>query len=158
MVYQIDQSGKIEQTNIDTIIALANGTHYTVMISRKDKRALEKVYKELGKQKSYAFIVFAGLIAILLKTPKLKSRVVIDREYTGHENTIHERILYFLRKLHTTPITIDFGHIGKSSKAHDIAAKVGSKKLKVNKVVQLEEILGLIFGIDAQKKTEVEND
>ena len=75
----------------------------------------------------------------------------------GHENTIHERTLHFLQVLETNSnITIEFGHVGKLSKAHDYAAKVGSKKLNPDKVVSLEEIMELILEVKPQKRSEVD--
>lgn len=156
MTYQIDQSGKIEQTNIDTILALTNGRQFTVLLKKKDKRILEKTFKKIGKIQSYPFVVFAALLAMLIKLSRVTNAITIDREYTGHENTIRERVLYFLHNLGIEyEIIIGFGHVGKLSKAHDVAAKVGSKKLKPNKVVNLNEVLELVFEIKAKKETEV---
>lgn len=151
--FQIDQSGKIEQTNINTVIAITNGKNLSVILRKKDKRILEKVFKKMGKAKSYPYVVFAALLAILLKLADIETKAVVDREYLGHENTIRERTLRFLNSLDSKRETIiEFGHVGKLSKAHDWAAKVGSKKVKPDKVVGLEEILELVLGI---KKTEV---
>lgn len=75
----------------------------------------------------------------------------------GHENTIRERTLHFLQSLGTKDETIiEFGHVGKLSKAHDYAAKIGSKKVKADKIVTLEEILELVLELTPQKRTEVE--
>ncbi len=155
MSYQVDQSGKIEQTNLDTIIAITNNKHFSIVLGKKDKRILEKVFKKIGKSKSYPFIIFAALLAILFKLVSVKNKITVDREYVGHENTIRERTLYFLHNLGVEDTaTIVFGHVGKLSRAHDLAAKVGAKKIKPDKVVGLKEVLELILEIT--KKTEVE--
>ena len=156
MAYEIDQSGKIEQTSINTIIALINSKRFSIILKKKDKRILEKTFKKMTKSKSYPYVVFAALVAIVLKMAGIKNRVVVDREYMGHENTIRERTLHFLQLLGSkSEIIIEFGHVGKLSKAHDLAAKVGSKKVKPDKIVTLEEILELVLGIRPIKKTEV---
>ncbi len=42
--YEIDQSGKIEQTQRHTVIAYSNSNKYAVLISRKLKRQLKDVF------------------------------------------------------------------------------------------------------------------
>lgn len=151
--FQIDQSGKIEQTNINTIVALTNGKKFTVVLSKKDKRILEAIFKKMGKIKSYPYVVFAALLAILLNLADIKNKVVVDREYMGHENTIRERTLHFLYCLGVkNDLIIEFGHVGKLSKAHDLAAKVGSRKVKPDKIASLKEVLGLVLEITSQKR------
>lgn len=36
-IIEIDQSGKIDQTNLDTAIALTNGVKYTLLFKKKIK-------------------------------------------------------------------------------------------------------------------------
>ena len=153
MKIQIDQSGKIEQTNLDTIIAISNDKNFSVLLNKKNKRILEKNFKKLGKIKSYSFVIFAALVAILIKAAVFKEKIIIDQEYIGHENTIHEKILHFLRDLgREDELIIEFGHIGKLSNAHDLAAKVGAKKIKTNNIDSLGEILQLVLEVDHQKR------
>lgn len=153
---QVDQSGKVEQTNVDTVLALANSNKLAIVLKRRDKRILKRMFKEIGKGKTFPYITFAALLAILLHFSKVKNKVVVDREYTGHENTIKERTQHFLKKLgHKDETTIEFGHVGKLSSAHDYAAKVGSKKLKPNRTVRLKDLLELISVFKPLKKTEV---
>ena len=47
MQIEIDQSGKIDQTNLDTVIALTNGTKYTLLFKKRDKRIVEKEFIRL---------------------------------------------------------------------------------------------------------------
>lgn len=151
--YQIDQSGKIEQTNINTVVALTNNRNFSIILRRKDKRVLEKTFKETGKGKSYPYLVFAALLAIILRIANIKNQVVVDREYMGHENTIRERALHFLDILgNKSEIIIEFGHVGKLSKAHDYAAKVGSKKVNPDKIVSLDEVLELVLDEEKPQK------
>ncbi len=150
---QIDQSGKIEQTNMDTVVALANSEYFAVVLKKKDKRLLEKIFKKMGKIKSYPYVVFASLVAIILKVASVKQKVVVDREYIGHENLIRERVLHFLQLQGVGhELMITFGHVGKLSNAHDVAAKVGTKKIKPDKIVSLEEVLELVLEAKAQKR------
>lgn len=63
MKYQIDQSGKIEQTNKPTIVTLANGKTLTIRISSVEKQKLIKTMIELNRPvKNYTHKIFAALI------------------------------------------------------------------------------------------------
>jgi len=59
--YQIDQSGKIEQTNKVTIVAFSNDKSGSVMLSASDKRALQEIYRKAGKPRVFPTQVFAAL-------------------------------------------------------------------------------------------------
>lgn len=48
MTYQIDQSGKIEQTAQDTILAYANSTEYALRIPKKLKRKIQELFRVNG--------------------------------------------------------------------------------------------------------------
>ena len=68
---------------------------------------------------------------------------MIDTEYTAHEDKIKGMILrciyrdgYFLPK-----DRIFFAHVGKSSRAHDIAWQVQRGIIEADGVVTLEEVL-----------------
>lgn len=146
MKYYIDQSGKIEQTNIDTVLAIVNGKKYSLVLKKNYKRILEKLFKETCRIKLFPYDVFAALIALLVKKAIIKNKIIIDNEYIGHEKFIYGKILYYLNllKINGCP-SIEFGHVGKLSKAHDMARKVGNKKIKPDDCVKIEEILSLIL-------------
>jgi len=46
MKIEIDQSGKIEETNVDTVIALSNGVKFSVRIHRRTKRRLQEEFRK----------------------------------------------------------------------------------------------------------------
>lgn len=129
MSYQIDQSGKIEQTNRHSVIALTNGDARTVLLKKKEKRKLQEVFKIAGQQKYFPYLVFAVLIALAVKELRLKHTVLIDQEYFGHHQIIEQHIILYLNILEAKTIPpFEFGHVGKLSRAHQIAYEVATEK------------------------------
>jgi hypothetical protein len=153
MSYQIDQSGKIEQTSLDTIVALSNGKRYTVLLPKKIKRLLLEEFRIRKKPRSFIFDSFSALIAIILSNIKPTSTVFIDKEYFGNEDVIKAKILEYLKKLSGTKFIpeIEFTLVGISSPAHLLAAKVGNKQIRPNEVITLERITEVLW---TRKKTE----
>lgn len=150
-MYQIDQSGKIEQTSLDTIIALANNKRYCIVLPKKIKRLLQEEFRARKKPRMFIFDTFCALMVIILTKIKPTNTIFIDREYFGNEDVIKARILEFLNKLgsHYVP-DIDFTLVGKSSSAHILAAKVGNKQLIPDKIITLEAISAILWPL---KKT-----
>lgn len=144
--YQIDQSGKIEQTERNTVIACTNREQFTVLLKKGEKRKLQKVFRAADMQKLFPYLTFATLIAILLHKLSPRHKVIIDREYMGHEDFIEERIEVYVAQLGSKPPPINFGHVGKLSKAHQLGYIVAVGKEKANLVVTADEVLKVIFG------------
>lgn len=151
-MYQIDQSGKIEQTSLDTIIALANGKRYCVILPKKTKRLLQEEFRIRKKPRMFIYDTFCALLVIILLKVKPKAAVFIDKEYFGNEDVIKARILEFIDKITSSDYIpdIDFTLVGKSSPAHKLAARVGNKQKKPDEVVTLEEISAILWPL---KKT-----
>jgi len=146
MTYQIDQSGKIEQTNLDTVIALSNDIQTAIILPRKTKRIIKKIFREQGKSKIFIYLTFSALIFLLLKLFPPKKKVIIDKEYPGYEEFIKLNIINNFQKMKIPQLPVlGFGLVGKSSRAHDYANKIAKKIKKANKIVKLEEILKLIL-------------
>lgn len=76
MNYQIDQSGKIEQTNKRTVIALSNFVQATIMLKAKDKRDLQEIYRLAGKPKVFSTQVFAALTYLLIEKTEINSGII----------------------------------------------------------------------------------
>jgi len=142
MQIEIDQSGKIEQTSLDTVIALTNSISYTLLFKKKDKRQLEKYCRKFRLRKIYSVIVFANLISLTIKKSKVKKSILIDTEYIGYNNFIKKIIQ---NKLGKDCPTIKFGYVGKESKSDDLARKVAKSKIKPNHTTNSEEIFRLSF-------------
>ena len=65
MKIEVDQSIKIENTEKDTVVAFSNGVYGSIIISAKDKREIQEVFRKTGKRMIFAYKLFAILIFIL---------------------------------------------------------------------------------------------
>ncbi len=146
MIYQIDQSGKIEQTNLDTIIALSNDKKYTVLLSKKTKRLLQEIFRNQKRPRMFIYDTFSTLITLILLQIKPIQTVFIDQEYQNQESLIKARILELIKRIHPSYVPdINFMLVGKSSPAHLLAAKVGIKKIKPDKIIKLGDITTILW-------------
>ena len=145
--YQIDQSGRVEYTSHDTVIAISNGERNAILIKAKDKRYLQQVFRKMGKNNIFVFRVFSLLIVQLVKITKCCEELTIDLEYPGRESQIKNYILEDLKnsgsKINTE--NIKFGRIGKKSEAHWHAYYVFKKKRKAEIVITAKEVLNYLF-------------
>lgn len=142
MKIEIDQSGKIENTNRLTIIAYSNSKHKSIMITAKDKKSIQSIFRKIGQPK-----LFAAAIFILIKNDLQKiNQIIIDREYTGYENLIKNFICEIAerngKKIEKEIIHIQ--SIGKKSKAHELSINAYRKK-KANKRLSASGFYNLNF-------------
>ena len=146
-IYQIDQSGKIEQTERHTVIACTGNTEITVLLRKTEKRKLQQVFKQTDNQKVFPYLTFAALLAILIKALKPKTKIVIDKEYFGHEKLIEEKIKIYLEELEASSLPkIEFGHVGKLSTAHQVAYQVARGKKVPTLIVNSKDVMKVILG------------
>jgi len=145
--YQIDQSGKIEQTQVKTVVAMTNSQAFAVTLTAADKKLLEQMFRQLKRPRLFPYLVFAALLAILIKKAKPKQKVQVDQEYIGQNDLIIERYHKYMSLLNVKPIPhIEFGHVGKSARVHRFGYLIWSGKKKDLFVVPIKDILKLIFG------------
>lgn len=135
MKHQIDQSGKIENTAKHTILSISNGTQFTILLSAKDKRKLQELFRTHGLTRLFIDYTFAALVIILLKLSGEVKAVTIDIEYPGHTKIITNII-----KEEIKSIFILWERIGKSARAHDRAYNVYKGKIKPNSRVLFRDI------------------
>lgn len=150
--YQIDQSGKIENTAKTTYIALANGKTLIIRVSSVEKRKLIKTIRELRRpHKTYIYQIFAALVFILLKEEKIQ-QVVIDTEYPGHQASIKEVLVQLFQRFRKDMPEINFGFVGKKSNAHIAANEAYRKKRQIDITIKAEDILKLLYSNSGSKK------
>jgi len=147
MRVEVDMSGRIEETNRPTVLALANGTFASIRISAKDKRTILKTLRYFRPKWSDTLIsvfVFSVLLYLLLKNYIRKTnQVVVDNEYVGYGAVIKNRVLTLCRKagIKTSGDKIDFKRIGKNSPAHNLALATFRGVSKPTKKVLTKEVL-----------------
>lgn len=145
MKYDIDQSGRIEETNRYTIIAIANKDYYyTLKINSDIKRQIQRIFIKQKRPKMFSIYGFCAGIIILIKESKIKNSVVsIDIEYDGYNKIIKEILISRLGR----NIEFRFSNIGKQSFAHKYAYLTFKKKLKPCYIVNRFELENLMLKI-----------
>jgi hypothetical protein len=147
---EVDQSGKIEQTDVDTILAFSDGEHYSLRIPARVKRAL---FDHLKRKRPAAGpightlrIFSAGLYLLVGRYLAAADRIVIDSEYTGHDAAIRERLLYLIRLSDPYYIgeQIIFAQVGKRSPAHELAWGITRGERRAQHVVTEQELMELL--------------
>ncbi len=142
MKFEVDQSGRIEETKSYTIIAIACKDYsYTVKIDSNTKRRLQTYFHKIGKPKMFGVYGFvSGLILLIKRSKVINSVVIIDIEYKGYNKVI----LNELMKNTDQNLEFRFTNIGKNSPAHHSAYAVFSKYNKTDYNIKSEEFEKLI--------------
>lgn len=148
--YQIDQSGKIEDTAKNTIIAYSNGKQKSVFISRKTKRKLQEAFRLCGFSKLFIYYTFAVGIYYLIKDFKTKQSIVVDVEYQKKDKIILQ-IIEKLLKISSKPShVINFFRIGNRPRVHYAAHDVFIGKKKADNILNFGEIMKAIKKTDGR--------
>lgn len=151
MNIEIDQSGKVEQTDKDTVLAFSNGKSFTVKIKASTKRRLQEIYRRMGTPRLFVINTLSTLIFILIKDYlKDIKEITIDVEYAGKQKLITEFLKELITRHKYLVPEINFQLIGKHSKAHQKAIEVFRKKSKPDQLISLEDILK--YSINKPKK------
>lgn len=143
MNIEIDQSGKIENTNIDTVVAYANHEQRSIFLSASEKRRIQCLYRDAGKPHIFVYRTFSLLIFLLLRDRIAQIQgVVIDDEYPGWYFLIKN---FLLQQIRTVAPDFDkrliaFRCIGKHSSAHHKAYVTFTKKELPDMVVRYDDL------------------
>ncbi|MBI3495520.1 hypothetical protein HY065_02745 [Candidatus Berkelbacteria bacterium] len=142
MKIYIDQSGKVEETNRDTILAFSNHETYAIKIHRRTKRRMLEQFRLYGKPKLFTLRTFSAGVFLLLKSRKTNiDEIVIDTEYFGRNATIKSMLeAMFTKAKSSNNPNITFGHVGKKAKAHLLALSVFRGKQRANRVISYSEL------------------
>ena len=69
----------------------------------------------------------------------------IDKEYIGHEGVIKDVLRGLFQKYSKDMPIVHFDHIGKKSKAHQVAIKVFRGERKADIIIKAKDLLELFF-------------
>jgi len=148
MPYQVDQSGKIEATNKNTILCLSNDKWIAVKIEAKTKRQLQEIFRRNGQPRNFVLFTFSAGQSILFDRSQHVSRVIVDREYYGKEGII-KKLIHEMLAQRERSLEIHFDNLGKKALAHHRAYAVAVGRLEESYTVGSKELL------DKIKMTEV---
>lgn len=145
MKIEIDQSGKIEDTARNTIVAFSNSKSYSIKLESETKRKLQLLFRQHAKTKIFIYKIFAAMIYLLISRHINKiTHVVIDIEYQGHELLIKDLLIRYL-KAHNLPVPyIDFQRIGNKPKVHYVAYNTFIGARKADRLIDFDTILKVI--------------
>ncbi|TSC91653.1 MAG: Uncharacterized protein CEN92_235 [Candidatus Berkelbacteria bacterium Licking1014_96] len=126
MKIEIDQSGRIEDTSKLSVVAYSNDHHKSLLITARDKKTIQVVFRKMGQPKLFVYKLFAVAIFVLIKNElKRIDQIIIDREYTGYENLIKQLIFEIAErnKKEIEKDIIHFHSIGRRCNAHGVSIK-----------------------------------
>lgn len=136
--FTIDQSGKVEDTSVDTILAFSsNEMQYSIKIPKYLKQNIfsqcQKKYKTNLALRLFSY----GLYLLLKEETNNESVVIIDDEYPGHSKDIKQ---YLMQHSNLQKEQIRFELIGKKDQAHKIAYMTFCGKIKPNRIVNERDL------------------
>ncbi len=148
MHIEVDQSGKIENTRVDTVLAFADGESYAILIPATVKRVCLEALRRRRKLARIRIIRLFSAALFLLLEPRWNRiyEVIIDTEYTGWEADIKAALVRHLQAkgLPLPEYGIHFRRIGKESSAHKLALSVYRKEAEPGRRITAEELLKLV--------------
>lgn len=146
MHIEIDMSGKIEQIDMDTVVAFSNNHQYAVLLPKGLKRILINKYR---KDKQVILELFVICVYYTLRDYLHQIElIIIDNEYEGKQNYIKSLLLDFIRKDYRNfdKSLIRIAHITKKSKAHEFAVNVKRGFTRPQKTLSEKDIEKMIQG------------
>jgi len=148
MRIEIDQSGRIEDTRVHTVLAFSDKLNQAILIPARVKREAFRYLRERYQLIKYpALKPFAAGLFLLLK-PHLHQLqlITIDVEFEGHEGHIKGMLLSHIRKVVPgfPKERVAFRSIGKKSRAHLKALRTYRKEGMPDRVVALQELIALL--------------
>jgi len=137
VIIEVDQSGRTDQTNKTTVLALSNKTSYAIVISSIEKRKLVAHFKKKNPEWSKSRICYQIFIELLFRLLEKHihntSLIILDEEYPGYQGDIKNRLLN--RFGNDLDIDLVVRNIGKGSAAHKLAWQVYNNKKRGERVL-----------------------
>jgi hypothetical protein len=144
-VVEVDQSGRVEYTAEDTVLAFANGMQFSVLITSVTKRVCVRALREagLGGNTLYTQLFATCLFFLLRNYIHELSTVIVDIEFIGKDSQIKEHLYTLLGRVGQTPEReqVQFRRVGKKSPAHELAINTLRRRNEPNLIIDVEQIL-----------------
>ncbi len=145
---EVDQSGKIERTQVNTALAFSDGIEASILILAVDKRECVRKLRQRGESGRTMYLkLFAAALFLLLKDYLDQLGVItIDVEYPGKDAEIRAMLLDRIWKIEPTfsKERIVFRRIGKKSSSHRKALAVYRGEEQPDRIVKARELLRLV--------------
>jgi len=148
MHIEVDQSGKVEDTQVDTVLAFSNGMSYAILIPAKVKRVVTRRLRAQGRtRRGVTVLLFSACLFLLLRDYLEQiEQVTIDIEYPGKDADIKGNFLYHVYRhgLMLYKDQIAFRQVGEGSSAHKRALAIYRGECKPNRQITTNELLELL--------------
>jgi len=147
-IVEVDQSGKIERTQVNTALTFSDGIESSILILAVEKRECIKKLRQSGLSGANLYLkLFVAALFLLLKDYLDRLEVItIDIEYPGKETEIRVLLLDLIWKI--DPVfsreRIVFRNIGKKSRAHLKGLAVYRGEEQPDRKVRARELLRLV--------------
>lgn len=146
MTIEIDQSGKLEQLDTDTVVAFSNNKSGAIYIKAGTKRKVIQTLRTTLIPKKELYPILFAILAFLLVSPQNEktSTIILDEEYTGKNDVVKETLEKLLVKQFKEKWQgiIRVSQIGKHSPAHIIAWETHRQKPRTGiRRINEEEII-----------------
>ena len=147
---EVDQSGRIEFTKEDTVLALSDGVAYTILIPSIVKRSCVRILRQRGLSGPTFYVQLFAVALFFLLRGQMEGhpRIAIDVEYEGKEAQIKEHLLNLLHRegIAVERDQIEFHHIGKKSQAHALALDTLRGRKEASRMLTEADLLGQFRG------------
>ena len=148
MHIEVDQSGKMEKMNVDTVLAFSDEKSAAVLIPAEVKRVCLQALRRRGRRKTTIVlkIFAAGLFLLLQDVLEEVTLATIDQEYPRREGDIKGTLLRLIWASGKgfEKERIVFHQVGKKSAAHFKAYGVYKGFQEADRILTAEDILALI--------------
>jgi hypothetical protein len=145
---EVDQSGKIEDLAVDTVLAFADGLCWAIRIPAAVKRSgLSFLRQRRVRRKSiYIRMLAAGLYLLLREHLAQLAYTTIDVEFDGREEDLRGALLNMIwRQFRSfSKDRLILRRIGKRSPAHHAALTTYQGKRPADKVITEAEFIGAL--------------
>jgi len=150
---EIDQSGKWESAT-HTVIGISIGNRiYSSMIAADSKKTIQSVlggFEQERNRSKKKLIIRMFTYSVFLAVRDLARDgdiIMIDVEYQGNEESIRDLLLHLFLKFKGLKLnhkSIQFGHVGKTSLAHEVAHQTFTYKKSPDRILRFEDYFELL--------------